>query len=42
MQWYRSKEKECDETETRIKFLETVLRDEGQEDTSLKKMEHFL
>ncbi|GES79043.1 apses-domain-containing protein [Rhizophagus clarus] len=40
MQWYRSQEKEYDETETRIKFLETVLRserDEDQEDSALRK-----
>src|SRR3954451_1460696 len=40
MQWCRSQEKECDETETRIKFLEVVLRgerDENQEDFVLRK-----
>src|SRR6266542_514096 len=40
IQWYRSQEKEYDETETRIKFLETVLRgerDEDQEDFALRK-----
>ncbi|CAB5361913.1 unnamed protein product [Rhizophagus irregularis] len=40
MQWYRSQEKEYEETETRIKFLETVLRserDDDQEDFGLRK-----
>jgi hypothetical protein len=40
MQWCRSQERECDETETKIKFLEAVLRgerDENQEDFVLRK-----
>ncbi|CAI2168889.1 1982_t:CDS:2 [Funneliformis geosporum] len=35
MQWYRSQEKECDEIETRIKFLETVLRKEREDQDDL-------
>ncbi|RIA83868.1 hypothetical protein C1645_785341 [Glomus cerebriforme] len=44
MQWFRSQEKECDETETRIKFLEAVLRNEcneDQEDFALRKRQRL-
>ncbi|CAG8520995.1 3765_t:CDS:2 [Funneliformis caledonium] len=35
VQWYRSQEKECDEIETRIKFLETALRKEREDQDDL-------